>query len=408
MTVAALLGHHQPADVEEMPEPRHGAGWRRVRDPDDLRGVPDVVDGGEIARVRVAEDHRCRSGSVWKARVRTVYTESPDSTPPREQPAVLPVGQAQLGTVEGELAVDPAGEAVADERGVDGGPEALLLVRVLREEAGHEAGAVLVEEGDGGVEVVDHDQADLRALLPLPLDAEEADGQRLGLLLAHRTGRALHADRPREPARIHVALAAHGHPELGRRLPSLARGLRGGDEAGDELLRPFLDDATDVERVADLAVERARHCGGEAIGIGSDAGDEPRAAGPVEADRHAGLAGDGAELGDGGPRTPGHGEGQARVGEHRVAGRPRWRGEERGRAQRQPRLGERGHECLLVDGDGGAERVAADAEDDGVAAPQHARGIGEDVRATFEHEPDHAERARAAARPASRGARRRR
>ena len=23
---AALLGHHQPADVEEVPEPRHGAG----------------------------------------------------------------------------------------------------------------------------------------------------------------------------------------------------------------------------------------------------------------------------------------------------------------------------------------------------------------------------------------------
>jgi hypothetical protein len=165
---------------------------------------------------------------------------------------------AQLGTVEGELASTQR-VAVADERGVDGGPEALLLVRVLREEAGHEAGAVLVEEGDGGVEVVDHDQAHLRALLPLPLDAEEADGQRLGLLLAHRTGRAPHADHPREPARIHVALAVHGDPELGRRLPSLARGLRGGDEAGDELFRPFLDNATDVERVADLAVERTRH-----------------------------------------------------------------------------------------------------------------------------------------------------
>ena len=56
------------------------------------------------------------------------------------------------------------------------------------------------------------------------------------------------------------------------------------------------------------------------------------AAGPVEADRHAGLAGDGAELGDGGPRAPGHRE--ARRGWENIAsaGRPRWRERERGRA----------------------------------------------------------------------------
>ena len=49
-----------------------------------------------------------------------------------EQSAALPVGQAELGRVEGVLAVDPAGEAVADERGIDGGVEAVVLGRRRR------------------------------------------------------------------------------------------------------------------------------------------------------------------------------------------------------------------------------------------------------------------------------------
>ena len=36
-----------------------------------------------------------------------------------EQPTGLPVRQAELGLVEGELPIDPAGEAVADEWSVD-------------------------------------------------------------------------------------------------------------------------------------------------------------------------------------------------------------------------------------------------------------------------------------------------
>ena len=43
-----------------------------------------------------------------------------------EQPTGLPVGQAELGLVEGELAVDPAREPVTDERRIDDVVEALL------------------------------------------------------------------------------------------------------------------------------------------------------------------------------------------------------------------------------------------------------------------------------------------
>ncbi len=52
-----------------------------------------------------------------------------------QQPAALPVGEAELGRRQGVLAVDPAGEAVADERGVDGVVEAVVLGRGPRSPA---------------------------------------------------------------------------------------------------------------------------------------------------------------------------------------------------------------------------------------------------------------------------------
>ena len=42
----------------------------------------------------------------------------------------MPAGEAELGALESELAVDPAGEAVADEWGVDGAEEELMGVVV--------------------------------------------------------------------------------------------------------------------------------------------------------------------------------------------------------------------------------------------------------------------------------------
>src|SRR5689334_19814964 len=53
-----------------------------------------------------------------------------------EKPAVLPVGEAQFRPVQGVLAVDPAGEAVADEGRVDGLVEALVGGRILGDQAG--------------------------------------------------------------------------------------------------------------------------------------------------------------------------------------------------------------------------------------------------------------------------------
>jgi hypothetical protein len=99
-----------------------------------------------------------------------VKTESPDSTPPRgEQPAGLPVRQAELGLVEGELPVDPAGEPIAHERGVDGGVEPFLLVGILADQRRGQARAVPIEQVDRLGDRVDLDQPVLRSVLPLPL-----------------------------------------------------------------------------------------------------------------------------------------------------------------------------------------------------------------------------------------------
>ena len=96
----------------------------------------------------------------------------------------------------------------------------------------------------------------------------------------------------------------------------------------------------------------------KAVGVGVSAGDEPRSAGAVQADRHAGLAGDGAELGDGGARAAGDGQRQAAVGEQRPAGGVRRRVDERHRAGRQPGRGERRREGGVDDRLRRAQRVA--------------------------------------------------
>ena len=88
---------------------------------------------------------------------------------------------------------------------------------------------------------------------------------------------------------------------------------------GHEVVGTRANDATDVEGVADLAVERPEHRPLEPIGVRAGAGHEPRAARAVEADGHAGLPGDGSELRDGWSRPPGDGEGQEWVREEREA-----------------------------------------------------------------------------------------
>ena len=130
----------------------------------------------------------------------------------------------------------------------------------------------------------------------------------------------------------------------------------------------------------------------EAFGVGGGVCHHPGAARTVQADGRPGLAGDGAQLGDGGAGPARHGQGQARIGEHGPAGGVFGTVDQGGRAVRQSGRLEGGIQGVLDDGAGGAERVGADAEHHGVAGPQHAGRVGEDVGAAFEDEADHAQR----------------
>ena len=80
-------------------------------------------------------------------------------------------------------------------------------------------------------------------------------------------------------------------------------------------------DAAHVQGVAHLAVERVPHREARTARrrrvVG---GHQPRAAGAVQADRHAVLAGHGPELGDRRARAAGDGQRQPLVGEQRPAG----------------------------------------------------------------------------------------
>src|SRR3569833_2393781 len=83
-----------------------------------------------------------------------------------EEATELPVGQAEFGATEGILAVGPSGEAVADERGVDGFEEANVRLRVLGEEGGNELRAIPVEESHGVVDGVDELDRQFRRAFP--------------------------------------------------------------------------------------------------------------------------------------------------------------------------------------------------------------------------------------------------
>ncbi len=69
-----------------------------------------------------------------------------------------------------------------------------------------------------------------------------------------------------------------------------------------------------------------------------------------------------------------------------------WTIDQGGRTLGQARRLEGGIESVVDDGAGGAERVRADAEHHGVAGPQHAGGVGEDIGAALEDEAHHAQR----------------
>ena len=109
----------------------------------------------------------------------------------------------------------------------------------------------------------------------------------------------------------------------------------------------------------------------------------------MQADRDAGLAGHGAELGDGTAGAAGNGEREPRIGEHGPTGRPRRRLRPATPLPAgRPGCSERRIEGMLDDGRGRAECVGPDAEHDGVAAAQHSGGVGEHIGAALEDEPD--------------------
>ena len=85
---------------------------------------------------------------------------------------MLPIRQAEFRLVEGILAVNPAREAVADERSIHEFEEPVLLSHILRDERGDETGAVAVEPVDGIIDRGNNGERDLWALLPLPLGSQ--------------------------------------------------------------------------------------------------------------------------------------------------------------------------------------------------------------------------------------------
>ena len=187
--------------------------------------------------------------------------------------------------------------------------------------------------------------------------------------------------------------------ELRRRSSPLPRGGRGSQERGDEILRPVLDDATDVERVAHLAIQGVQDGGPETRFVGAPSTDQPCAAGAMETHREPGLASHGAQLLDRRSGAARHREREERVREQRVPRRPRRRAQERCRCDREAGLGQRWTQRVLLDGARRAQRIRADAEHHRVAAPQDARGVGEHVRSALEHEADDPQRGAALLHP---------
>ena len=84
-----------------------------------------------------AADRRVALGNPGAQREHRIAGEHAAAS---EQSALFPVGQAQLGAVERILAVDPAGEAVADERRIEALVGGLGLDRVLGDDRHHKVG----------------------------------------------------------------------------------------------------------------------------------------------------------------------------------------------------------------------------------------------------------------------------
>ena len=111
----------------------------------------------------------------------------------------------------------------------------------------------------------------------------------------------------------------------------------------------------------------------------------------MQADGRSLLPGHRAELLDGRAAAPGHGQGQSVVGEQGPAGGVGGAVDQGGGAGREAGGGQGRIEGVGHDRSGRSEGVGSDAEHHGIAAAQDPAGVGEHVRTSLEHEPDHAE-----------------
>ena len=262
---------------------------------------------------------------------------------------------------------------------------------VLRDQGRGEPRADGVEQANGLINVVHDLQADLGGLLPLPLAAQVGVGDGLDEGFFHRPLGAAHSRAARAPAFWQAVEVGLGDVKLAA-AAAHARRFQRRQKHRDQHVGVRVHDAADIERVADLSVQRVEHGGIEPIRIRRGVGHQPGPACAVQADRRPGLARDGAQLGHDRAGAARDGQRQTRVGEHRPACSMGGAIHQDGGARRQSRLGQRRIQRLGDDGARGAQRVGSDPEDHGVAAPDHPGGVGEDIGPALEHEPDHAQR----------------
>ena len=207
-----------------------------------------------------------------------------------------------------------------------------MLGGVVADQRRHEARAVAVAEVDGRVDVGGHDERRPPATAPTP-----TRGRARRRRSPWRTARRAR----RRPARRRTIVVNRvgGHGVARRRRRRAARRRRPAPAAAASTASR--NTATRSRRPAGmqhtlsvlqtLRSSEWQHRGGEPAGVGRLAGDEPGATRAVQADRRAGLAGDRAELGDGGAGAAGDGEREAAVVEQRPSGGPRRRAHERHR-----------------------------------------------------------------------------
>ena len=238
-----------------------------------------------------------------------------------------------------------------------------------------------------------HDpQRDLRGLLPLPLMAHAVGSDLLrDELLDHAAG-AEHLGRRPEELRRDELLGTLGDVQLVAMPQLLAALAQRREECRYQIARSRLWNADRVHGVAHLAVKRTEERQPKLLGVGGFIGDDPGAARAVEADWHASLARDAAQLLDGAPGSASDSEAQLGMREERPPG-----GMLRALDEDHAPLGKAGrgegwfqrvrHDRL------GGSGVAADAHHRGVATAEHAGRVGKDAGRPFEHEAHHTQAA---------------